>query len=91
MKGINQFLLQVVMILLFFTFVSVVLSTTGAVLENTFLAKFWYLAFFGVMMTLVTLTLMCLIYLLNLGISKHQQQSEAGSERDEAGRRSMSG
>ena len=73
MKSINQILLQAVMILLFITFISVVLSATGAVLENALLAKFWYLAYFGIVMALVTLTLMCLIYFLNLGLGNYRK------------------
>jgi uncharacterized membrane protein len=91
MKGINQILLQILMILLFFTFVSVALSTTGTVLENALLVKFWVLALYGFMMIMVTLALMCLIYLMNLGISNYQQQSEARPERNDVQRRSMSG
>jgi uncharacterized membrane protein len=91
MIGINQILLQILMILLFFTFVSVALSTTGTVLENALLVKFWVLALYGFMMIMVTLALMCLIYLMNLGISNYQQQSETRPERDDVQRRSMSG
>jgi hypothetical protein len=73
MKGINQILLQIVMILLFFTFISVALSAMGTVFEYMLLVKFWYLAFFGIIMIAVTLTLMCLIYILDQSISNYRK------------------
>jgi hypothetical protein len=37
------------------------------------LVKFWYLAFFGIIMIAVTLTLMCLIYILDQGVSNYRK------------------
>ena len=72
MKGVNQFLIQVVMVLLFFTFASVSISTLGAVIDSVYLTKFWYLAFFSLIMIIVTLALVILMYVLNQGIKSYR-------------------
>ncbi len=73
MKGINQILLQIVMIVLLFTFVSVGLAVMGAVFEYALFAEFWHLAFIGFIMILVALTLMFLIYILDQSINSYRK------------------
>lgn len=64
MKGINEFLNKMIGISFSITFIALSVSAWGAVIENVYMANFWYLAFCGIVTLTMACALISLIFIL---------------------------
>jgi uncharacterized membrane protein len=65
MNTINQILYKLIAILFSMTFISMSVSSWGAVIDNRYLANFWYLAYYGIIMILIALALISMLFIIN--------------------------
>lgn len=73
MKSTSQFLKKTIGISFSVTFVSLSVSAWGAVIENSHMANFWYLAFCGILMLAAASALISVMFVLKSGIEWYRR------------------